>query len=350
MTEQNQPCPPSDRCTCRVCCRLSYQAADPVPAGKETSWVSYMCQLNFVTQMRLSNVDFGEHEGPLSIKSVSKGREIYQTDGVERVVDPNSYLILNHGQRYSSIIESDMEADSYCVWFRPGFTESAMAAMNSPADRLLDDPATSTGPIEFVDRLYPHDDLVSPVLQRMHRAFNEGWSTSAWLEEQFHHLAEGMVRSHRQVTAEIERMPAVRRSTRQETYRRLHRAKDYLDANLTSPVMLSEVATVAWLSPHHFLRQFQQLFGESPRQYQTRRRMEKACDLLKRTDQPVTEICFSLGFESLGSFSWLFRKLHGAPPSRFRALHRPPLSPRIWRDKGGRENGKREEAVNHRSR
>src|SRR5438270_11565487 len=111
-----------------------------------------------------------------------------------------------------------------------------------------------------------------------------------------------MVRSHGRVSAEIEQMGAVRPATRMETYRRLHRAKDYLESNLTSQVALSEVASVAWLSPHHFLRQFQQLFGETPRQYQTRRRMEKACDLLLRTDDPVTGICFSLGFESLGSF------------------------------------------------
>jgi AraC-like DNA-binding protein len=322
-----------------LCSHLSFQTADVPPPGKENSWPSYMCRLNFVTQMYQYGIDFGEHVGPLSIKSVAAGSEVYETDGVRRLVDPGSYLILNHGQRYSSAIDSDCLTDSFCVWFRPGFTDGVHASLSTTNEALLDDPS-SISPMTFVDRLYPHDDVVSPVLQRMHRAFVEGHSTREWLEEQFHFLAEGMVRSHQRVTAEIESVLAARQSTRVETYRRLHRAKDYLESNLTAPVALNDLAAVAWLSPHHFLRQFQQLFGESPRQYQTRRRMEKARRLLLKTDQQVTDICFSLGFESLGSFSWLFRKLHGVPPSQFRANHRGVAH----------EIGKREEVENSLSR
>jgi AraC family transcriptional regulator len=294
-----------------------------------------MGRLNFVTRVQSDRFHFGENVGPLSVKSVSKGNETYESEGVRRVVEPDRYLILNDGQRYVSSIESDEPVEAFCVWFRPRFAEQVRAALDSSPDKLLDDPeAESRDSITFVDRLYSHDDLVTPILRRMHRAFNEGWSTRPWLDEQFHLLQEGMLRSHNNVSTEIDGVAAVRRSTRLETYRRLHRAKDHLESNLTVPVSLNDIASVAWLSPHHFLRQFQLLFGETPRQYQTRRRMEKARDLLTRTDQPVTEICFSLGFESLGSFSWLFRRLYGAPPSQYRALHQT----------GRRENGKPEEA------
>lgn len=292
-----------------------------MPPGKEDQWAWFIGRLNFVSRIRSARVNFGENVGSLSVKSISRGYEVYETQGARRTVDPGRYLILNHGQRYTCHIESDAPVEGFCVWFRPGFAEQVLGSLQNGPEKLLDDPEARAGAVIFLDHLYPHDDLVSPVISRMHRAFNDGWSTREWLDEQFHLLAEGMLRSQERVKKEIDQVAAVRRSTRLETYRRLHRAKDFLDSNLNTPLALGEVASVAWLSPHHFLRQFQQLFGETPRQYQTRRRMEAARDLLIRTDQPVTDICFSLGFESLGSFSWLFRRLHGSPPSRYRALH-----------------------------
>ena len=76
------------------------------------------------------------------------------------------------------------------------------------------------------------------------------------------------------------------------------------------------------------------MFHETPHQYLTRRRIERAQDLLLQSDMTVTNICLDVGFESLGSFSTLFRRHLGISPERYRTQnrdlmpHRPPAVPR----------------------
>ena len=70
------------------------------------------------------------------------------------------------------------------------------------------------------------------------------------------------------------------------------------------------------------LRTFRQLFHQTPYQYITARRLELARRLLAETERPISEICLAVGFESLGSFSWLFRRKVGVAPSEYRQQHR----------------------------
>jgi AraC-like DNA-binding protein len=131
-----------------------------------------------------------------------------------------------------------------------------------------------------------------------------------------------MLRSQTLVQGAIASLPATRASTREELWRRVNRARDYLRAHLAAPVRLSELATVACLSPFHLLRVFQSAFGLTPHQYLNRCRLERAKFLLEKTRIPVTAICLECGFTSLGSFSALFQKLCG-------------MSPRAWRQSRG---------------
>jgi AraC-like DNA-binding protein len=98
----------------------------------------------------------------------------------------------------------------------------------------------------------------------------------------------------------------------------LHRARDFIFAHYARPLSLEAVAREAGLSPFHLQRTFTARFGESPHACATRARLERAKQLLLDTELPVTDICFEVGFESLGSFSTLFNKRVGSPPSAYR--------------------------------
>jgi AraC-like DNA-binding protein len=102
------------------------------------------------------------------------------------------------------------------------------------------------------------------------------------------------------------------------TFARLARARDYLGACYRDRVRLEHAAREACLSPFHFNRVFTRAFGETPHQFVTRRRIEEAKKLLLAENQSVTDICFNLGYESLGSFSTKFRALTGLSPAAFR--------------------------------
>ena len=101
--------------------------------------------------------------------------------------------------------------------------------------------------------------------------------------------------------------------------RRMLRARDAMDREFASPLDVPALARVAHVSPAHFSRQFRATFGETPHRYLQRRRVERAMELLRETDRPVTEVCFDVGFNSLGTFSRTFRAVVGEAPSAYRA-------------------------------
>jgi AraC-like DNA-binding protein len=103
-----------------------------------------------------------------------------------------------------------------------------------------------------------------------------------------------------------------------DLFRRLCVARDQLAAGADLP--LAGAARAAGLSRFHFLRLFQQAFGETPHEFRTRLRLDRARMLLEyRRDLTVTDVCLEVGFQSLGSFSALFARHVGEPPSRYRS-------------------------------
>lgn len=103
-----------------------------------------------------------------------------------------------------------------------------------------------------------------------------------------------------------------------DTLRRLVRARDYLASRYGQRVLLRDAAAIAYYSPYHFNRLFLQAFKETPHEFVSRLRLEEAKRLLLSDNQSITDICFEVGYESLGSFSTRFRGLTGLSPFTFR--------------------------------
>ncbi len=104
----------------------------------------------------------------------------------------------------------------------------------------------------------------------------------------------------------------------------LRRAKDRIDRDYAEPVGIDSLAAEAGYSLAHFIRAFRAAYGETPGAYRTRRRVERACELLRSVNLSVTEICYLVGFTSLGSFSTRFSELVGLSPSAYR--RKPPAA------------------------
>jgi AraC-like DNA-binding protein len=104
-----------------------------------------------------------------------------------------------------------------------------------------------------------------------------------------------------------------------DIYERIAAAKVYIDENFQEPINLETISQQAFLSRFHFHRIFTQVYRSTPHQYMTRKRLDKARDLLA-LNKPVTEVCNEVGFESIGSFSMLFKKEIGFAPQYYRNM------------------------------
>jgi AraC-like DNA-binding protein len=105
--------------------------------------------------------------------------------------------------------------------------------------------------------------------------------------------------------------------------RHLLRARDLADARYFEPLRVDDLARAAGLSRAHFSEEFRRAFGESPHAYLLTRRLERAAALLRSTDHSVAEICFSVGLQSVGSFTTSFTRAFGVPPTAYRAAFPP---------------------------
>jgi AraC-like DNA-binding protein len=105
--------------------------------------------------------------------------------------------------------------------------------------------------------------------------------------------------------------------------RHLLRAKDLADARYFEPLGVDDLAGAAGLSRAHFSREFRRAFGESPHAYLLTRRLERAAALLRTTDRTVADICFSVGLQSVGSFTTSFTRTYGLSPTAYRVRFPP---------------------------
>ena len=105
--------------------------------------------------------------------------------------------------------------------------------------------------------------------------------------------------------------------------RHLLRARALADARFFEPLDVDDMAGAAGLSRAHFSREFRRAFGESPHQYLLTRRLERAASLLRVTDRSVADICFSVGLQSVGSFTTSFTRTFEVSPTAYRAQFPP---------------------------
>jgi AraC-like DNA-binding protein len=248
-----------------------------------------------------------EHVAPLSLHAVFRGREVYETRSGRHALEPGRYLVLNAGQEVHTEVSGAGSIDSVSVMFEHTFAQEVLTSLTTPLDRLLDDPERrSPAGVLFFERTYRLD----AGLERWLRA------ESANGEERHHRLLGYLLDVHRELRPEVDRLPALRPATRAEIYRRLVRARDFVDASWSEPLGLRDMAQVAAIAPHRFLRLFKDAFGSTPHAYLTERRLQEARLRLERGDVRVTDVCVAVGFASLGSFGTLYKRRFGVPPGK----------------------------------
>ncbi|WP_409272719.1 helix-turn-helix domain-containing protein [Neobacillus sp. SCS-31] len=271
---------------------------------------------NFVLHAKSNQFNW-EGSGQLSIKTFSNGKALYKTNKGFFAVEEKRYLLLNEGD-YTISIDQKEEVESFCIFFRDGFAGEVLGAMSASSNALLTDPFKDSDSIGFFEKTYP----LAPSLDNRLSAFKENLAilkeTPLGYEEQFHQLMQSLLFGQLKTLREVESLKAVRSSTREELYRRISIAHEYIRSFFDTAISLDDIARTSCMSANHLLRTYIQIFGKTPYQHISELRVEKAKRLLKNPGLTITDITFELGFTNPVSFSKMFRQHTGHSPQQFR--------------------------------
>lgn len=272
---------------------------------------------NVVLQARGRRHRVDNYAGPLSIKTVLRGEVVWEVAGRPLRVDPESFLVLAEGERYSMNIDTLRPVETCCAFFAPGYVERVARDLTSPLQNGLDDPEGAGTALPYLSALHGDNErALTRFVQQLAPRCKTALAPSGF-EEDFLVLSNRLLALYGQIRGAAERVPAARPATRKELFRRLLAGREYLHAHGSGPVSLADAARASCLSPFHFHRGFTRAFQMTPHAYLTALRLDRARLLLEGGAQ-VVEACVAVGFSSPSSFTKLFAARFGRVPSSVR--------------------------------
>lgn len=283
-------------------------------------WNAKFMQTNVILNSDVYEAVYPLHWGPLSLKFAFNGCEYYETENCRYRVTDGSFLLFNHDQLYTSSVVSDKAVRSFTINFCPEFRMKKFADMMTCDSKLLDDPDYEPiKELNFFSKLYSYDSEVATKIFEL-KSYIDGLNyNSLYINEKLSNILEGMYKLNCKVLKDTEGITAEKYSTRVELYKRLTRAKDYIDSNFMKEVSLETLGKVSSMNQFHFLRKFKQFYNKTPHQYLTEVRLTEAGTLLKNSKHTVTDVCMEVGFDSPASFSKLFKKNFGVSPVDYKS-------------------------------
>jgi AraC-like DNA-binding protein len=264
---------------------------------------------------------YPEHATPYLLISnfVNRGNYILNRRQVE--ISASHFYFLNPNDTLGIRFSTTAPLQTCMILFEEKFIGSCLHSLYTEAEQLLDSP-DSQSPSSHRFANVPFD-LTHTIKRQMSLLVRNRPDQDVVQGALFELIAES-TRLNAGAVKNIDKITAVKKSTREELYRRLFLSREWINDNLTNKITIDQMAGTACLNKFHFLSNFRQLFNTTPHQYLMERRLQKAFDLLKHQRHSVTEVCYLLGFESIGSFSNQFRKRFGISPSKLRDNQIPP--------------------------
>ncbi|QTD40043.1 AraC family transcriptional regulator [Sporosarcina sp. Te-1] len=258
-----------------------------------------------------------EGVGQLSIKTFSGGRALYKTNKGFFAVEENRYLVLNEGD-YTIAIDEVQEVESFCLFFHHGFAEEVYRTLTDTSDQLLTDPDRDKESLGFFEKTYEMSPGLFTLLQNMKQQYPDKKHDRLWLEEQFHQTMQHLLSAHQLAGQEMEPIQMLRSSTKEELYRRVAIADEFIRAFYKVQIQLKDIAQTACMSTNHLLRCYKQVYGKTPHQQLAELRMLEAKKQLANVEWTITDIGLTLGFQSPASFSKAFKLATGTSPLDYR--------------------------------
>ena len=249
-----------------------------------------------------------------TMRFVFSGNENYNIGRRNLTIYPDSFLVLNKGTQYSSVIDCPFTVHAFAI----SFNEKFIAAFRNSGGQFA--PFCANGnDNEFNETIFPlKGDMFFNVKQLKYQLDN-GMDDENLINEYLGQcLASYFKIYNEEISQKTRRLNFFHESTRVEILRRLNLAKEYLYTNYNRNIGLDELAEYSCLSVNHLLRTFKQAFNLTPHQFLIQLRLQRAQVLLRNTNYPVAEVVSLIGFECPSSFIRLFREHFQTTPLKYR--------------------------------
>lgn len=270
----------------------------------------------------LLNVGLHNHPTRLSLRWVTEGRYTYEIQGRRYVLTPGNLLITEDGASYNSISTPGVRTESLSVTFHRTMVLDVLQTSRASQEQLLDQNGhiVQNQEVTFFTHTFPVTGPLTQILLRFQHLTQGKHPAGINFHSLFFDAMSEMVIHAGKVRREMLAISSVKATTREELYRRLTLAREYIHAKHTEELNLETLASEACLSPFHFLRLFKQAFGMTPHQYVLELRLEKARQVLHnlRNDVPLARLALDCGFNDVSSFTKAYKRRFGVLPSQDR--------------------------------
>jgi AraC family transcriptional regulator len=289
---------------------------------KNPGWPSVLLNVKTWKYRYATTCTSCEHEihrdhikGPFSLFVNLEGSSTVQVNNRQVRVGTDYFFITNPGQEYSLTINGKTRTETANIHFGEYFVEQLVQSQTLPVEKLLED--------KFQQPLQSfafHNRLIAKT-QKVNELIHVLFSNQDELreEELLAQLFLELFNDELKLRHSVERLPSVKKATRDELVKRILMSVDYIYQFYNQSLSLDELARASALSKFHFLRLFKIVMGTTPHQFITSVRINKAVDFLKTTQQEVRHIARTVGFADSSSFSRTFYRQMGVYPSQYKA-------------------------------
>ncbi|MFN0212963.1 MAG: helix-turn-helix transcriptional regulator [Saprospiraceae bacterium] len=285
--------------------------------------VTWACPENFQSNSGQTNyllyaVNVIRHKqfiSPYSIKFCSQGSIPYVIDKQKISVSEGSLLVTNNGLEMECL-PCDPGVKALVIFFTSELLQDVYHSYCSDENTLLEDWNPRVDPINFFQHVhrYPNPLLGQLKVLEQRMALSDA-SHHNLQPDVFYNLAESLLFLQSDISKQINRVNTRTPATREELFRRLLTAKEFMHDHWYSELTLDKVARQACLSPYHFHRSFQGVFGQSPMKWFRQLKLNNAKALLASGQMNVTQVALYCGFADVFSFSKAFKRTLGVSPS-----------------------------------
>ncbi|HYH16794.1 MAG TPA: AraC family transcriptional regulator [Flavisolibacter sp.] len=263
---------------------------------------------------------YSHHPTRYGIKFVLSGSESYEVNHHEYCVNSGTYLLVNKDQYHEFEVKQQQPSKALCIGIDEMLLQDVYYTLTSSDHQLLEQPDSVTGSeLEFLEMVYTtgNNSLGQYLMNVKAGIYKNRESLPIPEEELYYSTAYHLILSQTPLLKQMSRLPARKKGTSQELYKRLYHAKAIIDDYCLQPLPIEALCKEVALSEFHFYRSFKKAFGLSPHQYYLQQKLEKAKQLLLSHQHNITDVALHCGFADLPSFRKAFKKAFAYSPLSF---------------------------------